>query len=1287
MSNYSHQGRYAGDYDSKSTPATLKPHRKHTRTSHDSYQVVDPASKRLFFLSLFVLLESWKIYDAIALKSSKIGVNITSLNKFTFVVKYFLLEGIFFWTLPLFNVSQLSFNPVTTFIITAVLNILTFFLVSDSTIPIVGGLIFPAIDFIRQKSELTLAGDLVRSGTAIDIDSYFKGRYTIHYVPDSTAFFNPFENKDFCLIDGSAIGVPVQFNTTNELGWLQLQHISPEKEVSLFNYTRTDIAKLLKRDYSHLIHNPGYISNDERIFYLELPLRDPGQYSIKEVRDVDGLKIRTYKSDLTISSCPSARVISSVDDSQYICVPEPNRSKLGSLTLPQVEVNGVYPMELEFAVSIGKKIIKLRKVTINGKPPENGQINLRLARSVKNIFLESLSDKIDLPEVANGPLEFRILLVRDALNVNRKYNPHSNARDLLGSIDLKTKPVVKLSDRNRESKLLVNGTKNVAISVDRSRIQEADWPITIMIEYLSPSKLSSYNFSRVFHSVHEASKGFEVAKSGSYRLVSASTKFCDCKLDGRTIKIDRADPPQIEITSEPIVDKCVGMTGYNFKFDAKGQPPFQVQYQVFQNKSNGVLRPVHDAYGNVHRTLRFQDETYDFEYKPPGEGNYIVVFKSLRDGYYQKTGIPLDEKVHTYLTYFRQRSRLSIEAADDSNALPICLGSQVDVPISMSGNFPFLMSYKVIEMSSGKVIESSTVKDLSDSRFIIQTPKFDKGGSYRVQIDKLTDSLGCEANLVGQNYRTVNVRKDIPEMSLGIEADSWSVSIVEGDSLKLPLNVQSSVGNTQRDRLVYSITDLNNSSDTKVRTAIGIENLRIKEAGRYKLLSYSSGGCEGKVANPQKVITVDYIPRPSIVLGAIDRGDLKNDDFEGQLGPVCRGGTKKVEMFLNGKRPFIVNYQIKDPSGRVESRTMTVNNDRVTITLPTENHGIYRHKFLSVYDSLYTQEKTSRLNVPPLTSQLQYEVQSLPELAIKSGSEYLQFCESTLKKISKLPPKIQLNLKGQFPVTLDVTLQRGDANEQEEFQVKHLTTSEVDLNDIISSINGKALDQTLQVGDYFLLFDRITDNNGCSKQIQDANVVVLVTEVPKMKREPNQKYYCVGDHITYDLVGISPFTVFYNFNGNSRKAQLHNKFSRLASKPGNLTITALLDSSIDHCLVNFTDAASSMNSLQAEIHDLPSVEVNQGEYIVRNIHEGDKTEIKFSFTGVPPFSLTYVRMLEENSKDKGPRKQHKPRVVEKETIDNIWDHEYVLMASLEGTYEAIEVRDAYCKALKIDYVA
>lgn len=1284
MSNYPHQGRYASDYDSKRVPATLNLPRKHNRASQDSNQVVDPASKRLFFLSLFVLLESWKIYDAIALKSSKIGVNITSLNKFTFVVKYFLLEGIFFWTLPLFNVSQLSFNPVTTFIITAVLNVLTFFLVSDSTIPIVGSLIFPAIDIIRQRSELTLAGDLVRSGTAIDIDSYFKGRYTIHYVPDSTAYFNPFEKKDFCLIDGSAIGVPVQFNTTNQLGWLQLQHISPEKEVNLYNYTQNDIAKLLKRDYSHLIQNPGFVSNDERIFHLELPLKEPGQYSIKEVRDVDGLKIRTYKSELTISSCPSARVVSSVDDSQYICVPEPNRSKLESLTLPQVEVYGVFPMELEFAVSLGKSTITLKKITINNST-ENGQIHLRLSRSVKRVFLESLVDDINIPEVASGLLEFRILLVRDALNVNRKYNPHSDARDLLGRIDLKTKPSIRLSERNQGSKLLVNGTKTLAINIDRSLVQDGDWPITVMIEYQSPSRLSSYNFSRVFHGMHEASKGFEVAKAGSYRLVSASSKFCDCKLDGRTVVIDQAEPPQIDITSEPIIDKCVGMTGYNFKFDAKGQPPFQVQYQVFQNKSNGVLKPVHDAYGNVYRTLRFQDETHDFDYKPPGEGNYIVVFKTLRDGYYQREGVPLDEKVHTYLTYFRQRSRLSIDAADDSDALPICLGSQVDVPISMSGNFPFLMSYRVIDTSSGKVIESNTVKDLNDSRFIIQTPKFDKGGSYRVQIDKLTDSLGCEANLVGQNYRTVNVRRDIPEVSLGIEADSWSVSIVEGDSLKLPLKVQSSVGNTHRDRLVYSITDLNNSSDTKIRTAIGIENLRIKEAGRYKLLSYSSGGCEGRVASPQRVITVDYIPRPSIALGAIDRGDLKGDnDFEGRLGPVCRGGTKKVEMFLNGKRPFIVNYQIKDPSGRVESRIMTVNNDRVTITLPTENHGIYRHKFLSVYDSLYTQEKTVRLNVPPLTSQLQYEVHPLPQLAIKSGSEYLQFCESTLKKISKLPPKIQLNLKGQFPIALDVTLQRGDDNVQEKFQVKHLTASEVDLNDIISSVNGQALDQTLKVGDYFLLFDKITDNNGCSNQIQDANVVVLVTEVPKMKREPNSKYYCVGDHITYDLVGISPFTVFYNFNGNSRKAQLDSKFSRLASKPGNLTITALLDSSIDHCLVNFTNTASLFNSLQAEIHDLPSVEVNQGEYIVRNIHEGDKTEIKFSFTGVPPFSLTYVRMLEENPKHK---KQQKHRVVEKETIDNIWDHEYVLLASLEGTYEAIEVRDAYCKALKVDYIA
>lgn len=45
------------------------------------------------------------------------------------------------------------------------------------------------------------------------------------------------------------------------------------------------------------------------------------------------------------------------------------------------------------------------------------------------------------------------------------------------------------------------------------------------------------------------------------------------------------------------------------------------------------------------------------------------------------------------------------------------------------------------------------------------------------------------------------------------------------------------------------------------------------------------------------------------------------------------------------------------------------------------------------------------------------------------------------------------------------------------------------------------------------------------------------------------------------------------------------------------------------------------------------------------------------------------------------------KLVEKETIKDIWQHELVVMASLEGTYEAIEIQDKYCRAVKkVDYI-
>lgn len=188
-----------------------------------------------------------------------------------------------------------------------------------------------------------------------------------------------------------------------------------------------------------------------------------------------------------------------------------------------------------------------------------------------------------------------------------------------------------------------------------------------------------------------------------------------------------------------------------------------------------------------------------------------------------------------------------------------------------------------------------------------------------------------------------------------------------------------------------------------------------------------------------------------------------------------------------------------------------------------------------------------------------------------------------------------------------------------------------------------------------------------------------------MKYDKHKNHYCVGEHVGYDLTGQPPFILTYNFNGKQHKAKLASQFRRLAASPGEITVSSLEDSSAGHCIINIEkENIEKFKDLTIKIHDLPSVEINQGDSIIQDIHEGDMTEMKFTFTGTPPFTVKYTRTLEPNSKAKRSKssKRQNGMIVETETIENIMDHEYTVKVGLEGTYEAIEIRDKYCKAAK-----
>ena len=62
--------------------------------------------------------------------------------------------------------------------------------------------------------------------------------------------------------------------------------------------------------------------------------------------------------------------------------------------------------------------------------------------------------------------------------------------------------------------------------------------------------------------------------------------------------------------------------------------------------------------------------------------------------------------------------------------------------------------------------------------------------------------------------------------------------------------------------------------------------------------------------------------------------------------------------------------------------------------------------------------------------------------------------------------------------------------------------------------------------------------------------------------------------------------------------------------------------------MNYTFDTTKLDELRLEVHEIPTVEVNKGDYLIEDLHEGDQTELIFTFLGEPPFQLTYIRTID-----------------------------------------------------------
>ncbi|KAH3660453.1 hypothetical protein OGAPHI_007039 [Ogataea philodendri] len=1238
--------------------------------------ILDVTSQRLSIISIFVLIQGWKIYDLYLIKNDVLREylnNSVSINflppEWNFIFKYMFLDGVIVWANSVLRIPKLVLRPYASGLLIIVLYVITILLTTNFRISIIP--VFTTIlQAISPQRELTISEGLVNRQTTFDQSSHFRGKKTIRFLPDSSIKLNPF-NKNYCLQSShySKIKVPVKFNSSGELDFLQISHTDLDNQKTILNYTRKELKKFLVSDYSlSQKWDINYI--DDRVTYLELELDKPGYYRIQEAHDIKSKNIRVYKSDFILPRCPEAH-FENPEPLKNLCVDDEFDqlsimvNGVPPLTLVyEEEVNGelshlpnsiIVPEDQTFSSPLLSKDFYTGKSVIKSDFKQKDLTNIEWAKS-RLIKVPLASRKIE----KSGDIIYTIDSIIDGFGNTVKYSP--NPSDTNHFYKVKSHPILLINfvDTKPGTPILIDEEKFLEIRPSLASDIHAEGPFSIDVKFIP---LDGEKHSGVMTRVFDFKKParISVKEPGNYILESASSRYCPCKIGTSTISVTQAKYPWMDVLATPIVDNCVGTTGFKFAFEFIGTGPFEVDYKVSKLDPSNEKKVIATKGAKV---LRSETSTFEFDYKPPTEGSYAIEFVSLSDAHYKRK-VKFDRNKYRYVTYFEQRPKAYFSENSKITQISVCHAEGASIDLRLDGKPPYQIAYDLVYPDYK--IERFEVSDIVDHHYKIETSDLLLGGEYKLLLRNVTDASHCGMEFKGQEAR-INVRPSSPQLSF-TKSDSYK--FVQGRTLTVPLKADFHSGTD----LTYQFLSFDGTTQEtrSLHNFSPSDGFPIKEEGKYRLLEFSAEGCRGVISDDHE-ISATYLSKPRLEL--ISKSDQSSSTV------LCQRSSGSIDLKALGEPPFIIEYSIRYPSGTLEEKTEQVSNKFFSIQLKTAESGIYEYTIRGVYDSVYTSEILDSLRKDKEYHfdefKIQHTISSLPSAYFVDNGATYQTCVSSLGKLSSLEA-IPLRLSGKAPYNLKL----GIYNEQEGFKTLTLTGIETEKLELLNVY------EHLKIGSYSLSILEIVDSNGCfSNDFEKEHVTVQVYDVPKIRhlnddvtqteedslRQSNElSHYCVGDHINYMLTGLPPFTLYYEFGGRRQKVNVEsNYFKRRASSEGELTILALSDSSSKNCLVNFTSELddSLRPDLMAKVYDLPSVEISQGDSLEEDIQEGDKVEIIFTFTGTPPFRLTYIRTdLAEPT-----------RIVETEVIENIVDHEYRMWARLEGIYEAVELQDAYCIA-------
>ncbi|KAI4148383.1 MAG: hypothetical protein LQ341_001597 [Variospora aurantia] len=1212
------------------------------------FNLVDAPSQRFYVAFFYLALLIWRLCDYYVLVSDE-------TDSFQLFMKWVVIDGVVLYGLPGLRIPWLQWSSTTMTVVFALHAIADYILMFRVSIPLEAWLI--AFTRLFYDRELAVSERRVKVANVLNNASLILGKQIIHILPEGygsetfrffrdahnhrSAMLNPNQTA-FCLDALTAsVDLPIWINQTNPI-LIELLRIDVDTNTNETLVIQAKEIQRLKKQAEKQLSNRTPTSPR----HLRYPVRRTGLYRLQRVLDESKLEVQRRLSDTLVVHCPSAHVRA-----------VPKIKCIGDLSDFYIQVDATPPIHIKYSKTVNNEENGHAVLSIPPKNPVSPLAHQRTSGALVSkaspneadvSWARSQSTRISVNESLgiNGHWQYLIDEIQDGCgNVvdygrRRLGNTHrrhaSTELPLEQTFSVYERPRAALQGCDSQHALQVPKGKSIHLplrisSTGSEKVAQSSHRISYLFtpnarvlsnqEHAGDTELASFIFE-------SHGSNYEVHEPGLYTLQSVESSFCAGEiLEPSSCLLSNPPEPNVSIETQSIPDRCAGNSiGLLVDLDLTGTPPFRLSYNI--RRRGGPVTPKVAESELLHTQL---------ELRPTHSGHYTYEFLGISDSVYQE---PRSLRNQNLVLEQDVKPPASARFLDAYPSRKTCIGEPVTLGVQLSGEPPWRLDYELIH--HGRRQKHKTI-GIESNIHTLATDELKTGGEYSLALSAVTDNSGCKVSL--EQETKIEVALQRPKASFGLVEGQRSILALKDRVVKLPLRLQGEPPWTVQ----YRNIDEPDGGITSAVFKNSNDAIDVVDAGTYELIHVNDGTCPGNVDTGANRFTVKWVPRPGVqvsesaVIEVVRGKHVKKE--------ICEGDEDALEISFTGTPPFDVEYShdVKPERGSQSSTTkkFTAGINVASLRMESSEAGTHQYQISRISDLSYNHNprQFSPINI-------EQRVHARPSAAFVEGGKTYKYCKEEDAGGENVP----IALKGEPPFHLEVEVRHHASSKPELVNIPNVDSQKYNLH--ISH-------RLLSLGTHTVKIRKVRDAHGCQRQMdqETPRVQVNVAEVPSISALESQTDYCIGDRISYMLAGSPPFSVFYTFNGQERKAAAPTtSFRRLAEKPGEFTINAVADQRSADCKAH--------TSITKVIHEMPSVRVSKGRTATVDIHEGGEAEIMFEFGGTPPFEFTYTR-------SSNPQKGKKPQILDTKS-DISYEFSKTILASDEGMYEVVAIKDRFC---------